>query len=499
MADAWDQFPDAPAQGQPQAAGADPWAQFPDAPQAAQPAPQMTQGQEWTEAAKNVGSAIVRPIAKGVAALPLMAMDAGVASRNLIGNVVNKATGQPATPNYDLPSTMFNASLDEFTRAPQGLANQGAEMVSSALVGSRVPAPQAAQQAPRGFTPPAPELTPAQETFKAGREAGYVAPPGSVKTNPVTHLLESLGGKAATQQVASAKNQSVTNALVRDELGIPKNAAITPQVLNRLRNTAGSVYAEVSKAGGIVKTDTQYADEIGSLLKKSADIAEDFPDANVASGAEVEKLVQSLTREQFKTSSALAYLKELRKQASSNLSFVNSADPAKKALGLAQREAAGALEDMVMRNLQAQGRGDLAQKFDGARRLIAKTYSVENALNPSTGNVAARQLATQLRKGKPISGKLKIAADFAGAFPKATEELRHSGSVSALDALVAAGGAATVHPAALAWPAARFGARQFLLSSPVQNALLQPQQANALSRAPYAMGAIPFANEELPQ
>ena len=54
-----------------------------------------------------------RAVATGVAALPLMAMDAGVASRNLIGDWANKELGQPASQDYELPSKEFQDALTQ--------------------------------------------------------------------------------------------------------------------------------------------------------------------------------------------------------------------------------------------------------------------------------------------------------------------------------------------------------------------------------------------------
>jgi hypothetical protein len=463
-----------------------------------------------------------RDFASVAAAIPGIGVDTGIAFRNL-GAILGRgelpkladfnplATEGGSRMEYSAPTADFQRLLtDVGVPEPTGAAEKTASFVRQAMLGGRIPGPQAlkaqpaqiskqtelAGQAGANFKRAAKPATPAQETFEAGRKEGYVAPPSTVKPGPLLHLVESIGGKAATQQVASQKNQAVTNRLVRRELGIPEDAAITPKVLDGLRGNAGKTYAEVSRAGRIVP-DAQYAEELAGLLKKSSDIAEDFPDANVASGKEIGDLVQSLWRGEFKASSALAYMKELRKQSSGNLSFINAADPAKKALGTAQREAAGALEDMVMRNLEQQGKGDLAKKFDDARRLIAKTYSVENALNPSTGNVAARDLATQLRKGKPISGGLKTAADFSGAFPKATEELRNSGPVSALDAIVAGGGAAMLDPTFIAYPLARMATREALLRPQVQNALVRRAGAGAsvAKRNALAMGAAPALNQ----
>lgn len=404
----------------------------------------------------NLASAAVRPIVQGVTAIPGIFADAGMAAWNL-------ATGQ----QNEMPSAATRQLLDRYTRKPEGLG-KGAELVSSALVGARVPAPQMGAKAPEGFKRP---LTQAEETFKRGRELGLVVPPSTVRQGPVIGALESIGGKAATQQVASRANQPKFNEVAARTLGLPEKTQITPKLLSDLRERAGRVYNEIGKTGEIA-VDAQYLDDLAAIGRQSDEIAQAFPDANVGKSAEVNNLVNSLLRDRFSAKAAMEYVKELRKQASGNLSGANAADPAKRSLGHAQRDAAAALEDMVMRHLQAQGRQDLADAFDNARTLIAKTYSIENALNPATGNIVARDLATQLKKGKPLSDELRTVAEFARAFPKASEEITHSGPISALDAVVTAGGVSMVDPTFIAWPAARIGSRYGILTRPVQNRLL---------------------------
>src|SRR6185312_965139 len=52
-----------------------------------------------------------RALATGVGALPLAAMDAGVATRNLAGDEANKLLGRQATADYEMPSKMFQDAL----------------------------------------------------------------------------------------------------------------------------------------------------------------------------------------------------------------------------------------------------------------------------------------------------------------------------------------------------------------------------------------------------
>ena len=130
------------------------------------------------------------------------------------------------------------------------------------------------------------------------------------------------------------------------------------------------------------------------------------------------------------------------------------------------------------------GQPELLQQFREGRQLIAKTYSVEKALNPTTGTIDARKLAAQAAKGKPLSGGLKEAADFAGRFPKAAQTVEQMGSLPQTSPLdwAAAGGisAATANPLLLASALARPAARGLTLSPLVQNRLVQPA-ANPLT------------------
>lgn len=487
MANYFDQFDEAPAQG------GNYFDRF-DAPATSAPAPSWLEGAK--QAAKGYATGGLYGALKGafqgsgadpmdmIRALP---RSAGFAARSAVDAAVtapgvmadgtmaawNLATGQ----NNQMPSQAFG-NLLPLPKA-ETTTEKIASAVMSAVAGSKIPMPTFGKQAPRDFVAP---LNSEQQTLAPFREQGYVVPPSLVKPNAGNYIAESIGGKAAVKQLASVKNQRVTNDLIAEDLGLPKGARITLDKLQSLRADAGKVYADVEKIGAEIATDGQYVDDLTKISQPSQEILADFPDANVGKSEEVQNLLQSLLRDRFSTRGALAYMKDLRKQASANLSPLNSADPSKRALGYAQRDAAAALEDMVMRNLAAKGRGDLAEKFDAARTLIAKTHSAEAALNPDTGNVAARGLASQLKKGKPLSGGFETAGRFGRAFGEVANANLQSPGVSNLDAAFTAGGGIvgglmggpTTAAAALAWPLARLTARHGVLSSAAQNGLLAP-------------------------
>lgn len=298
---------------------------------------------------------------------------------------------------------------------------------------------------------------------KQAYDAGYVIPPTQVKPTLGNRLLEGLSGKITTAQNASAKNTDVTNRLAAQALGIGDDVKLSPDVLDDIRKTAGAAYRDV--AGLPVKP----AQDANSLM-------------NIPAQAEVNP-------------SQMVF--DLRKARNDATAWYNSygrtADPESLAKAKAAKDLASQLEGTLEGYARSLGRDDLVSDMAKARQLIAKTYSVEKALNSTTGNVDARNLAKQLEKGKPLTGELKQAAEFAARFPKAAQTVEGMGSLpqtSPLDWAAFGGiGAATANPFALLGVGARPAARAAVLSSPVQRGLqnapsqISPQLIEALRRS----------------
>lgn len=122
---------------------------------------------------------------------------------------------------------------------------------------------------------------------------------------------------------------------------------------------------------------------------------------------------------------------------------------------------------------------NLLENFRNARNLIAKTYTVEKALNQVSGSVDARKLASQLQKGKPLTGELRSAAEFASRFPKAAQTVEGMGSLPQTSPLDWAAGAgmstAMASPLGLLSIGARPAARYAALAPMTQNRLIQGQ------------------------
>lgn len=322
---------------------------------------------------------------------------------------------------------------------------------------------------------------PAQGTMQAAKEAqeaGYVIPPTQVKPSLLNRFLEGASGKITTAQNASFKNQQVTNQLAAKSLGLPEDTVITPEILTNIRTNAGKAY-ETLGASGIVKTSPKFIQALDNIkpYKDAVQAAKDFPTADKSPVIDV---IDSLKTKSFDVNSALSKINVLRDEA--DLAF----RAGNKSLYKANKEASKVLEDTIDNYLANTKQTDLLTKFREARQTIAKTYSVENALNPATGTIDAKKLAAQLQKGKPLSGELKEAAKFGTAFPTAAQTTERMGSlpqISPLDvggAVLTGGGAylsgsGAETPATLAALLARPALRAAALSKPVQSRLTNQQ------------------------
>jgi hypothetical protein len=155
-------------------------------------------------------------------------------------------------------------------------------------------------------------------------------------------------------------------------------------------------------------------------------------------------------------------------------------NPKEVARGNRYLSEADKLEKAIENHVVKLGQPELIDQFRNARRYIAKTFTVEKALNPQTGVVDARKIAKQLDQGVPITGELALVGKYAKAFPKTTKVVAEAPPpFSALDLYGAGAGAGvdlfTGVPALSLLAPARIGARYGLMTPQAQQMLATPQ------------------------
>jgi len=328
-----------------------------------------------------------------------------------------------------------------------------------------------------GVTPPQNTL----DQIAKARAAGYVIPPTQAKPSLVNRALEGFSGKITTAQNASAKNQVISNELARNAIGA---ADLTPAGLQQVRQQANAAYDVLGQSAPF-QADQTFLTALDKAGANSTAMRNNFPELI---NNEVDKLVEGLkSRPQFDAQPTIEAIKQFRADAGVNKAAM---DPAKRALGKAQNGIASALEDLIDRNLTQVGDTTTLDAYRAARQTLAKTYDIEKALNPATGNVDAAKLAQALKKGRPLSGELKTIAEFANAFPKAAQTVERMGSLPGISPLdfgaLGTASAITANPALMAGVVARPAARAATLSNFVQNRLQPsaPSQLEQLLQSP---------------
>lgn len=275
------------------------------------------------------------------------------------------------------------------------------------------------------------------DTARQSIDAGYVIPPNMVQPGFKNQVIESISGKQATQQLASMKNNEVTEGLVRQALGIAPDVPLTQNTLENLRKTAGKAYAEVSSLS-----------------------------PGAAIDLEALKVARNESQGWFK-----AYNRSMRPD------------------DLAKAKEARALSDDLEKALEKHaadaGRPELIPALRDARKAIAKTYTVGRAMNDAAGTVDARVLGRMHEKGLPLSDGLDVAGQFASAFPTIAKTPQQVGSPAAHNlksmASMFMGGAgyAGAGPGGLLAAALPFVAppvaRSMMFSKGAQRGLLGPQ------------------------
>lgn len=209
---------------------------------------------------------------------------------------------------------------------------------------------------------------PIDATIKEALDAGYVIPPGQVNPSFFNRQIESMGGKIATQQMASSKNQTITDTLARKAAGLMPDEPITPETLRAARDVIKRPYQDIAALGLQPKLD-----------------------AIDAARAEANAAWREYSRQG--TRAALNDYKAFSQQGK-------------------------AIEQEIERDLLQAKQPDLMQQFRKARIALAKNHDVESALIEGGGTIDARAIGRMFQRGDKMTGDLKTIGAFANNFGK---------------------------------------------------------------------------------
>ena len=263
------------------------------------------------------------------------------------------------------------------------------------------------------------------EALRKGREAGLKVSPSEVRPS----LLEKVAGKTDLSRIVSAKNQEQVNAIARRSVGLSPSAPLTEKEMMRVREQAYNEGYKPLEAKGSIQTDEQYVQDLDNILSEFSGEAGSFPEAVTD---EVKNLVnryrpQALgTPGQFSIKDALKRIQGLRNAASAanragDMDMFHANKALANALETQMERRIGNWElldqegNVLMRDPEAER---LIQNFRDARKKMAISHALENAIVTDTGGVDARKLARDLNNDRYFSGELRDLAGFASAFPR---------------------------------------------------------------------------------
>lgn len=453
MANAFDQF-DAPTQ-------ANAFDQFDpaSAPQSAAPSALAT-----------VASGLVRPAIQALWALPGAAADAGVAVRNLMID----PTGR--TQQYESPSHMLGSVLNQYTVAPATPQAKMAELASSILLGSRLPAPGIDNPAPSSFIAPLPAARNA--AVSQAQDAGYIVPPAQGNPTLANRFMDWWGGKRNIVDEATIANQANTQRLNAEDLEVNPNSVVTRGSLDEIRSQAFANGYEPVRQFGQMTGDQSLNDTVDSLVAGTKGASASFPltKADPKLDTAVSEL-NALKVPSFNSADAIDQIRYLRSQADDAF---NGGQPT---AGRLFKGGAKALEDAVDRNLSNAGQDGqgMLDAYRSARQLIAKTYTTQKAFADEFGTINASSYGARLAAGKPLEGNQLTIGEFARNFRNMSSAPRpidtSKSQVDLFGPLIAAG--ATGSPAPLAIPITREAVKRYLLSPAGQARALAPMAGEA--------------------
>jgi hypothetical protein len=302
---------------------------------------------------------------------------------------------------------------EEGERVSPGLATVGKTAVHA------LPLLLGARQA----TTPAPKLTPAQERVAAARDAGFKMTPEEMGAGPVSRTAASISGEPRLARGISKKNQPLVLEKVKRDLGVPDGVELDLDTIAKVRKQAGMVHEE-ARGMGQVTAGKEYFADLDKLGQKYTNAAKDFPEL---AATDVQAVIEGARKPVFSSSGAVDLISQLRESASQAFAARQSG------LGKVYRGVSEAIETELGRHIQANAQaarlsGDvqlagtldsLLKRYQSARTTIAKAHLAEDALL-ADDVINPRVLGTAAREGKPVTGEMGGAANFAKDFERSS-------------------------------------------------------------------------------
>lgn len=424
-------------------------------------------------------------------------------SAGMVGDALNTAINmggramghdpQLGMPSQAIQGLMTKAGLPE----PQTTTEKIVSMLASTMAGSKDPLMNAATSR---YLPPTakPELTPRESAISEGQALGYKVPPSEAMGGTIGTQLERLSGKEPLYNNMALANQTVTDKVARQVVGLPPGSYITEEAIDAAKKATYAAGYEPIKQVGTITTGKVYRQSLDKVLNDFQGAPGSFP---LAAKNDVKDLVNAYRVRSFDSEHAIDAIQSLRSDATLNFRGGNPN------LGKAQQAVAKALEDNIELNLQGMGQNGskMLAEFRASRVQLAKQNVVAKALEKGTGEVNAQKIAGQLKRNGEnyLTGDLATIGNFAANAQKVTKVPQMQSVPIYRHPITTAAGAGLTSlipggqlPAAViaGFPLGQAGLRQAMMT-PMAQRMLGPQlDPNILARLagnPSVINAMP--------
>jgi hypothetical protein len=279
-----------------------------------------------------------------------------------------------------------------------------------------------------GGSPRVPKAqTVAEQTASDVINAGFSLPPGQTNPTIINKAISLISDHPVLLEKLGAQNEDVVQRLVKQSLGLSEDAHLTPDTLAKVRADAGKAYEDLKNASTAITPsgkaqlpiknipDQDFKDSIRGLTDDYKNAMREFPSlfTNMKGATKLQQTL--LQKSNMSTDAVVELVKKLRSDATHQLQ--NYDDPGARGLGMANKAAANALDELLDRTMTKNQQPELVANYRQARQRIAQAHNIEDALNPDLGTVDAKKLS-DLSKGIPLTGPLKAVSQMGSAFPK---------------------------------------------------------------------------------
>lgn len=216
-------------------------------------------------------------------------------------------------------------------------------------------------------------------------------------------------------QAVNDSNRITVNNMARDALGLPKDSQLNAGIVEGIRKQAYTSGYIPLKSMGVnplyvdpATGTTPYLDDLIAIESRYTGSKGTFPDAVPKA---LKKVIDAYIVPRMEAGDVVDKVRQLRSEASRALNS-DSLAPEAEQVAFAKKAIADALENELERHAVASGNPQLVEGYRQARKLIAVSHLIEDAIDPSSWSINPEKLGKLSARGVYMEGDLKAAGDF---------------------------------------------------------------------------------------